>query len=224
MNKDIVLLLTATVQPQVDFMTISNGLERKRQYQEAIKWYLEHTPYRLVVGENSGCTDLLNDITCNEERIELVSYVEKRRGDNHGIYEMEIIHQCFERSTFLKDCNVVFKVTGRLVLLNIMSLANPLAHVKGDFLASNIERHLSYIDARFYAFNVGLYPCITIVTEGIGSQYPDVESAIAAFVKRGLIAHSLRFILFPYPYRVHGRGGVRAPHTTSHALFSYTAA
>ncbi len=31
MNKDIVLLLTATVQPQVDFMTISNGQERKRQ-------------------------------------------------------------------------------------------------------------------------------------------------------------------------------------------------
>lgn len=33
MNKDIVLLLTATVQPQVDFMTISNGQERKRKRQ-----------------------------------------------------------------------------------------------------------------------------------------------------------------------------------------------
>lgn len=225
METDIVLLLTATVTPQVDFMKINKPNERRAEYQNAIRWYLRNTPYRIVVGENSGCTDLIEYLSGDERRrVELICYVEQRTGDDHGIYEMEIIRQCFEKSNFLKQCKVIFKITGRLVLLNIMPLANSLAHEDGNFLASNIERHLNYIDARFYAFNVELYPRIMESAEGIGSQYDGVESSIAAFVKRGLIARRLCFVFFPYPYMVHGRGGIQARNTMSHGAFTYGAA
>ena len=62
MNNTVVLLLTGCVKPNVtnDVLTVTNVETRARQYVEAIRWYLENTPFRIVFCENSG-TDLSSE-------------------------------------------------------------------------------------------------------------------------------------------------------------------
>lgn len=50
MNHQVVLLLTGCVQPNIknDILAIKDVEIRKKQYQEAIDWYVKNTPYKIV--------------------------------------------------------------------------------------------------------------------------------------------------------------------------------
>lgn len=55
MNNHAVLLLTATINPNGMTFTALQDVEiRKRQYLDAIDYYLTKTPYKIVFCENSG--------------------------------------------------------------------------------------------------------------------------------------------------------------------------
>lgn len=61
-KKNMVLLLTGCVVPNsTDVLVVTDIEVRKRQYIETIEWYLKHTDYCIVFGENSG-TDLSQSI------------------------------------------------------------------------------------------------------------------------------------------------------------------
>lgn len=61
-NRDVVLLLTACVSPNSDDSG-PVGLDgvRRAEYVKAVRWYIENTPYKVVLCENSG-TDLSDEL------------------------------------------------------------------------------------------------------------------------------------------------------------------
>lgn len=75
---NICLLLTGCIRPNItnDVLVISDIETRKRQYEEAINWYLKNTPYNIVFCENSG-TDISTLIQMSHfpKRIEMLTYI-----------------------------------------------------------------------------------------------------------------------------------------------------
>lgn len=63
MKHRVVLMLTGCVAPNIknDVLAITDINIRKQQYLNAIKWYSENTPFKIVFCENSGY-DLSDEI------------------------------------------------------------------------------------------------------------------------------------------------------------------
>lgn len=58
----ISILLTGCIHPNTkEGLAISDANVRKKQYCNAIRWYLTNTPYNIVFCENSG-TDISSDV------------------------------------------------------------------------------------------------------------------------------------------------------------------
>lgn len=121
----VVLLLTGCVRPNVaDAGVVIDTDMRKKQYVEAIEWYLSNTPYDVVFCENSG-TDLSDCVkTENNGRVEFLTYNSdtNNRNRSKGYKEMEILEYIDRHSAKIADSDMLVKVTGRLVLLNIKEL------------------------------------------------------------------------------------------------------
>lgn len=217
-DDDIVLLLTATVTPQFSYMA-HKAEERLRQYIVAIDWYLHHTPYKIVIGENSGCYDLLDNFDKKfADRMELVCYQERNTSRQFGYNEMLILKNVYDKSQFLKAASLIFKITGRLIVQNITWHVRQLRHYTGggNFIAAHIHRSLVYIDSRFFAFTTSRFEdilaeepnCCAISWDDIhagkckngdNGKWVDFESTIGAVIHRGMMKdrRSFRFLLFP---------------------------
>lgn len=123
MYNDIVILLTACVDPGGMINTLLQDIEvRKQQYLEAIGFYLKETKYNIVFCENTDA-DFYDEIEAVEkyDRLEYITFFgndyDKKRGKAYG--EGRIIKYAMENSRFLKDAAYVIKVTGRIKILNI---------------------------------------------------------------------------------------------------------
>lgn len=221
MNKfkddEIVLLLTATVTPQFNYMA-HNASMRLNQYITAIKWYLENTPFRIIIGENSACYNLKDNFDVKySKRMELICYQETNTTRTFGYNEMLILRNVYERSIFLKDAKLVFKITGRLIVPNVMWHVAQLRRIGGgNFIAADLHYNLDYIDSRFFAFTVSRYSdilkeepnCCAIhwndihagkCRNGDNGKWVDFESTIGAVIRKGMIKDmsSFRYLCFP---------------------------
>lgn len=213
-DSDIILLLTATVTPQTQGMKISESGERRRQYEASIAWYLEHTKYRIVVGENSGCSDLIEPFKGRYgDRVELVCYKDTEVHNNYGINELNLIKLCMETSVQIRSCKAVFKITGRLILKNIKTIIPQIKFLQAPFFATNIERHFKYIDARFFAFSKDLFPRIYSVRSEL--ECCDIETALAAMVYQGVCDDEFHLSFLFLPFRVHGNSGLTVRNMTA---------
>lgn len=216
-NNDIVLLLTATVTPQFSYMAQTPSI-RLQQYVTAIQWYLQNTPYKIIIGENSGYYNLLSHFErIYYDRIELICYQETNTSRQFGYNEMLILKNVYEKSLFLKKASLVFKITGRLIIQNIKWHVLQLRYYsgKGDFIAANIHRKLIYIDSRFFAFTTSRFEdilseepnCCAIFWDDIkagkcqngdNGKWVDFESTIGAVIRKGMENNKkFRFLLFP---------------------------
>ena len=133
-DQEIVLLLTATVTPQFNYMAHSPDI-RLKQYIEAIQWYLDNTSFRIIIGENSGCYTLIDYFAKKfEDRMELVCYKETNTTRQFGYNEMLILKNVYDRSVFLKSASLVFKITGRLIVKNLAWHVAQLRYAGGGLL------------------------------------------------------------------------------------------
>ena len=151
----MILLLTGCINPNGMTMTaLSNQEERKKQYVEAIHFYLSNTRYPIVFSENSG-TDIshLFKKEIQSGRLEYLSFSgnqNKEKGKGYG--ECEIIQYALNNSKIIhlaKDKRIA-KITGRLIIRNINSIARVhsiLFPQKTVFCA--INSNLSFPDSRF---------------------------------------------------------------------------
>lgn len=151
----MILLLTGCINPNGMTMTaLSNQEERKRQYVEAIHFYLSRTSYPIVFSENSG-TDIshLFKKEIKSGRLEYLSFSgnqNKEKGKGYG--ECEIIQYALSNSKIIhiaKDKRIA-KITGRLIIRNINSIVRVhsiLFPPKTVFCA--INSNLSFPDSRF---------------------------------------------------------------------------
>lgn len=225
-NNDIVLLLTATVTPQFNYMA-HKPTERLEHYISAIKWYLENTPYKLVIGENSNYCQLCDTLDRKyRERVELISWQETNTSRTFGYNEFLILKKVYQQSLFVKEAKLIIKITGRLIVKNIKWHIRQLQLFSGDYIAADIHRSLVYIDSRFFAFTVSKYEeilakedaCCAVFWDDIHSgksrngddgKYVDFESTIGAVIKESFIADKSTFKYLWFPIYIEGIEGYK---------------
>lgn len=126
MNKENILLLTSTINPNgMTYTVLQDRNIRQEQYIKAIHFYLANTPYKIVFCDNSdidiseGFLDYIKS-----GRIEFITFMgndfDKTKGKGYG--EAKIILYAIENSKFLKQNCYVTKITGRIIIRNICEL------------------------------------------------------------------------------------------------------
>ena len=122
---NLVLLLTACINCDgMPFTNLNNAETRKRQYIDALTFYLRYTSENIVFVENSG-TDISSLFKGYQDRIEFLcfngnSFFDKRKGKVYG--EALILEYDISNSNFITSDTLIFKLTGRLQLININRL------------------------------------------------------------------------------------------------------
>lgn len=121
-----VILMTACVCPNgTAYTALQDPQIRKKQYLDAIDFYLRETDLDIVFCENSG-TDLWAEISSpeKEKRLEFLTFCgndyDKSFGKGYG--EARIIRYAIENSLFLKTADFIIKITGRVKVLNLNEL------------------------------------------------------------------------------------------------------
>ena len=207
----MILLLTSCINPNGMTMTaLSNQEERKKQYVEAIHFYLSKTHYSIVFAENSG-TDIsyLFKKEIKSGRLEFLSFSgnhNKEKGKGYG--ECEIIQFALSNSKiihFAKDKRIA-KITGRLIIRNINSIVrihNFLFPKNSVFCA--INSNLSFPDSRFIiapeCFYHSLLKSKEIIDDSRGYYF---EHALCNTIKREKQFPYFPFLLMP---QIEGKSG-----------------
>lgn len=137
MNNTYVLLLTASIKPQVsnnNLLSRKDPLIRLDDYKTAIKYWLEYPDERIkgiVFVENSGFNlNLIKEVFNSQNRytrdIEILQYVEKEQNFNvhYGYYEYKMLDYSIKHSNIIKNADYIIKITGRLTFKNLTQLIN----------------------------------------------------------------------------------------------------
>jgi hypothetical protein len=118
----VILTASIDVSPDMPFVGLRNTQERLKDCQVALKWWMENTPYNIVVVENTGY-----DLKVKDERIELITLnanfkniVEKGKGFAEGVS----INEAYKQSAFLNQSNIHIKCSGRYYVSNIVSVVD----------------------------------------------------------------------------------------------------
>lgn len=140
------LFLTACVNPSgMAFTALQDGEERKRQYMEAIDFYLKECNWRILVVENTGFDfSPLYAKEVEEGRLECLAFdgnsFDKSLGKGYG--EGLILNYAFTHSEFLKEADSVIKVTGRHKVKNVkkmLSVSSLFIHKCKDFVVCDVN-------------------------------------------------------------------------------------
>ena len=136
-KEDTLLFLTACVHPKgMALTTIQDSDLRLQQYLEAIRFYLSHYSYKILVVENTGA-DLSPHFKeeIRKGRLECLTFngndFDRNLGKGYG--EGVIINYAFQNSSFLQKFNYIIKVSGRHQVINI----NAIMILSEWFLSSN---------------------------------------------------------------------------------------
>ena len=151
-----VVLLTGTVNPKGMSMTLLNDITiRKQQYIDAINYWISFSEVSVVFVENSN-SDFSKEIQnlIDAGKIEFLCFdgnnYDKRLGKGFG--ELLCIEYAIVQSNFIRDCDFIFKVTGRYKVLNFRKfqkfiISNPMIDILIDF-----KLNLTFSDSRFFGF------------------------------------------------------------------------
>jgi len=149
-----VLLLTACINPDgMPFTTLSDKEVRRKQYLNALNFYLESTSYPIVFTENSD-TDISRDYTdaIKNGRLEILTFKgnnNKTKGKGYG--ESIIIEYALNHSKLISSETLVVKITGRLMVKNITAVLTerfPLQKPQSVVCAYNSD--FSFPDSRLF--------------------------------------------------------------------------
>lgn len=124
MNKRYVILLTGSINPKGMAYTVLNDPQiRKRQYLEAVNFYLKATTLPIVFCENT-MVDIINEKLkkfIQEGRFEYITFdgnnFDKTLGKGYG--ECEIIEYAYRHSRLIQNAPFVIKITGRIIIPDI---------------------------------------------------------------------------------------------------------
>lgn len=211
-NRKPVVLLTGCVNPSgMTFTKLQNPEIRKRQYIDAIKFFLNHTDNLVVFVENSG-VDLSNDFkgASHQDRLELITFYgndfNKALGKGYG--EMIILKYAFENSDFIKKNSSVLKITGRYMLLNIKPILKSYDKYVCNVMV-NLPRQLKYADSRIFIaeksfFIKYLFPTAEMINDDAGYYF---EHALNRAVLTSILEEKYQYLPFKYHPRLKGISG-----------------
>lgn len=125
-KNDVVLLLTACINPNGMLYTVLQDIElRKKQYIESLTFYLTQTQYKIVFVENSNIDiSHLYQKEISEGRLEYITFNGNNfdRSLGKGFGEALILEYAFLHSKFIAQCHYVVKITGRIIVENVLEL------------------------------------------------------------------------------------------------------
>lgn len=206
---DVVLVLTGCVIPNCDCtLKVTDINIRRKHYCDSIRWYLVNTPYKIVFCENSG-TDISGDFIEYCDRTEFLTYVSSNsegQDRSKGYKEMEILQYAYKNSLFIQNGGVFVKITGRLIMKNIVSVVNYLLRRnKKAFISSyqNARRPMS--DCRFIFFTKEVWSILFFQKEKI-FHWNNFER-ITYDVIEECLTKGITFIYPPYLCNVKGISG-----------------
>lgn len=134
-TNSIAILLTATIKPNnMSNTQLQDKEKRQQQYLEAINYYLNKTDLKLIFCENSGF-DIYDNIINSEkkERLEYLTFkgniFDYSLGKGYG--EFQIIQYALKNSVFIKECDYILKITGRLKIINIDKIIKRFNSISG---------------------------------------------------------------------------------------------
>lgn len=212
-DTSIVLFLTACVNPENMSKTVLiNPQVRLSQYINAIRFYIDNTRFKILLVENTNF-DLtpffLDKIKCG--RLEFLKF----NGNNYnpllgkGYGEGKILEYGFKNSIFIKNANVVIKITGRQQILNINLIVSSILKIKkSKFIALDIICNKKFASSGFVIADKTFYtdyfiPNIEKINDNIDYYFENLLfDSLCAFVGDGN-----KFIQFPFPCKIEGYSG-----------------
>ncbi len=214
-KKDIVLLLTGTIQPNsMDVLAVTDPEIRKQHYLEAISFYLASTPYKIVFSENSGTS--LAEHFPKSDRLEFLVFqspvINPDKGK--GWKELEIIEYSLNNSRLIESESLILKITGRLKVLNINKIVEPTINMMLDnnkLVLSNIYRKLK-MDSRCFLFTKEFWPYLRKHGNYISFNF-SFEKALWQAIVEFKIEGKGTYKQFSQPLRINGiSGGFGTPY------------
>lgn len=149
---NVVLLMTACINPNSSHMLKIRDVDvRKRQYIKAIEWYFRNTPYLIVFAENSDTPMTLPEEILNSERFEYLKWKEMPEVPDRGkgYKEAKIHEKVMAESKLYSIADIVVKITGRLIMTNIVKSIKSIKNPSNILLMSNFGWKFKYQDTRF---------------------------------------------------------------------------
>lgn len=229
MASDFLILLTSCIDPHDMCNTKLQDKDlRLKQYLDALKFYLKQTNYNILLVDNSDF-DYLNylDFDIVNNRVEFLSFkgnlFDKKLGKGYG--EVEIIEYALKKSKLINDCRYVIKITGRLVVENILPLCELYESKmkrRCNLVMCDIDLRFTMAQTRFFISNKDF---ISLFVSNFGMVINDSEGvyfehAMALAIKYYVRIEGCSHSMFSFPIKISGVSGTtgryyRKVNTTS---------
>lgn len=210
---ETILFLTACINPKGMASTVIQDVcIRKKQYYDALNFYLHSTDYRIVFLDNSGY-DISKDFSEQVEygRLEIITIdnnnFDKKMGKGYG--EGLIIKYGIYNSKFINSNSIIIKISGRHIITNlnhIYYLTRKACRSKSFICCDiNTKSHSGMSDCfiasyNFFAFFSEKY--ITLIDESKNIWFEHaLYKSIIDFCKNN------KFIFLPLPLNQKGYSG-----------------
>lgn len=161
--KNLCLVMTGCIKPSQNItdLHVRNTVVRKKQYFEAIYFYIKNTKIQNIV----FCDNTEEPI--NSELVKLAKEYDKcfewmcfsgdikraeEKGKGYG--EGEILSYVLKNSILIKQCTHMAKITGRLILRNIDCIVKLLSGAENYFNSYIDKNNSFFIDTRFFVINI----------------------------------------------------------------------
>ncbi len=160
-KSSILLFLTGCIRPDNMGLTKLQDQEvRKKQYLEAIKYYWSKTDSNILFVENSGydlSDDLPDEVATG--RLEILTFngngYQKELGKGYG--EMKIIAHALGHSRLMKQHDFIFKITGRLKLLNLKTYLDQCLQLPQAEVVVDLRQDITVADSRCWGATRAFY-------------------------------------------------------------------
>lgn len=219
MDKDIIILMTACVNPPsgATNLKIRDSKTRLKQYKQAMDFWLQSTSYRVLFVENTLC-DFSAEYKeyIDERRLEYLTF----QGENYdtklgkGFGEMLILQYAFQHSVFIQEAAYIAKITGRLTVANVNTLISDFKKHCNPALSSvscNAKIKMTYVRSEFFIASKSFY------TDYFFKYSSRQDESKGLFFERLLafcickhVKDGKQFILFKRPVELRGIGGSKS--------------
>ena len=161
-----IILLTSCVNPNgMPFTALSDINDRKQQYLDALRFYVNNTSLPIVYVDNSNVNIKEYNVFSNiaEDRLELLSFDGNHDKDHgKGFGELEIIDYAINHSRIINNNKNVslIKITGRLIIVNIATILKQLKYnilPSSNSVICSMNSDFSMADSRLFIAPINFY-------------------------------------------------------------------
>lgn len=214
LDHNLAVLLTSCIDPgNVCSVARRDPAIRLNDYVRSLKFFLLlRSIGNIVFCENSGfdVSEIREVVRLNnpyQKKVEILSFYGQpdRPEYGKGYGEMRIIDYALEHSTIIRECSMIMKVTGRLIVANAEKIGKAIGETNGVEVFCDLRRDLTTADSRFFCATprfVRKYfmSFAAIMDESTGICFEDV---LARAVHRAM-ADGMRWSMLPYAHDIRG--------------------